>query len=143
MPGVRRAAHSSNDRGAAAVEFALVLPILLVLLFGLIDFGLAFTAKSTLTHAAREGVRVLALTNDPARVDATVRAAAVGLINPDTNLEVDTAASCVRGAEATVTARYEYTYLTPLADLLAMLPGPSTFGDSVELEATGVMRCGG
>jgi Flp pilus assembly protein TadG len=131
------------DKGAVAVEFALVLPILLVLLFGLIDFGLAYTAKSTLTHATREGVRVLALTRDPARVEPTVRAAAVGLVNPSANLDIDASTTCTRGEEATVTARYEYVYITPLAELLEMLPGTTTVGSSVDLEATGVMRCGG
>lgn len=132
-----------EDDGAAAVEFALILPMLLVLLCGLVDFGLAFTSKSTLTHATREGVRVLALTRDPARVEPIVRSAAVGLIDKDAALTVDPPASCERGKEATVTAHYVYDYITPLSELLELLPGNSDLGGSVKLTATGVMRCGG
>jgi Flp pilus assembly pilin Flp len=54
----------ADERGAAAVEFALVLPILLLLVFGIVEFGLAFNRWITVTHAAREGVRVYALSGD-------------------------------------------------------------------------------
>jgi len=45
------------ERGSQLVEFALVLPILLVLVFGIIDFGVALFDKAVITNAAREGVR--------------------------------------------------------------------------------------
>jgi Flp pilus assembly protein TadG len=55
-----------EDRGAAAVELALLLPLLLLFLVGVIDFGFAFNAQISLTHAGREGVRVEAIgTGDP------------------------------------------------------------------------------
>jgi len=56
---VRRA--GDRRRGAAIVEFAVVLPLLLVLLFGIIDFGWVFMVRQTLTNAAREGCRVAVL----------------------------------------------------------------------------------
>jgi Flp pilus assembly protein TadG len=43
--------------GAAAVEFALVLPLFLVLLFGVVEFGLIIYAKGIITQASREGAR--------------------------------------------------------------------------------------
>lgn len=46
-----------DERGAAAVEFALVAPILLILLFGVIRFGFVMSEKATVANAAREGVR--------------------------------------------------------------------------------------
>ncbi len=49
------------DRGAAAVEFALVVPALIVLIFGSIEFGLAVQARTMVGNAAREGVRVASL----------------------------------------------------------------------------------
>ncbi len=62
-------------RGAAIVEFAVVLPLLLALLFGIIDFGWVFMVRQTLTNAAREGVRVAILTTaTEADVLARVRA---------------------------------------------------------------------
>ncbi len=56
--------RKARDRGATAVEFALVLPLLLLLVFGIIDFGRALNAQITLTQAAREGARLEAL-GDP------------------------------------------------------------------------------
>jgi Flp pilus assembly protein TadG len=50
-------AHQDQD-GAAAVEFALLLPLLVVLLFGFIQFGTAFNTRIQATNAAREGARM-------------------------------------------------------------------------------------
>ena len=46
-----------DERGVAAVEFALVLPLLLILMFGIVEFGLAWYSKQVLTNASREGAR--------------------------------------------------------------------------------------
>lgn len=46
-----------DERGGAMVEFALVVPLLLVLMMGIIDFGRAWNVKQALTDAAREGAR--------------------------------------------------------------------------------------
>jgi len=65
----------TRRRGVAIVEFAVVLPFLLALLFGIIDFGWVFMVRQTLTNAAREGVRVAILTTaTEADVLARVRA---------------------------------------------------------------------
>ena len=50
-----------NEKGASAVEFALVLPIFIMLVFGIFQFGIAFNNWIALTHAAREGVRLAAV----------------------------------------------------------------------------------
>jgi len=47
-----------NEKGASAVEFALVLPIFLMLVFGIFQFGIAFNNWIAITHAAREGARL-------------------------------------------------------------------------------------
>jgi hypothetical protein len=49
------------EKGAELIEFALVFPLLLLLLFGIIDFGLLFQRYETVTNAAREGARVAVL----------------------------------------------------------------------------------
>ena len=49
---------ASRQRGSALIEFALVLPFLLVLTFAVVDLGRAFYVKSMLTSAAREGARM-------------------------------------------------------------------------------------
>lgn len=46
-----------SQRGASMVEFALVLPLLILLVFGIIEFGLALYDKAVLTNASREGAR--------------------------------------------------------------------------------------
>jgi len=61
MPWTRRApippAPGTDERGAALVEFALVLPLVIMLAFGTVTAGLTYNHKIDLTHAAREGAR--------------------------------------------------------------------------------------
>ena len=52
-----RNASIAGQRGASAVEFAIVLPVLLLLLFGTIEFGVLFFNKAVITNASREGAR--------------------------------------------------------------------------------------
>ena len=49
------------QRGAAAVEFAIVLPLLLMFIFGIIEFGILFYDKAVITNASREGARAASL----------------------------------------------------------------------------------
>ena len=51
----------SGERGASAVEFAIILPILVILVFGIVQFGIAFNKYISLTHAGREGSRLAAV----------------------------------------------------------------------------------
>lgn len=48
---------TNKEKGAAAVEFALVLPLLVLLMFGIIEFGLLLFNKQVITNASREGAR--------------------------------------------------------------------------------------
>ena len=54
---IRRALARRDQEGAAAVEFALLLPLLVLLLFGMIEFGFAFNSRIQATNAAREAAR--------------------------------------------------------------------------------------
>ena len=72
-----RPAHRA--RATAVVEFAVVLPLLLTILFGIIEYGYVFMVRQTLQHGAREGARLASLAtseapfaNVLARVDATM-----------------------------------------------------------------------
>ncbi len=47
----------NNEKGIAAIEFGLILPILLVLIMGIIDFGLLMTSRASMVSASREGAR--------------------------------------------------------------------------------------
>ena len=64
---IRKNKIIKSEKGASAVEFALILPILIILIFGIFEFAIAFNNYITITHAAREGAR----------------RAAVDLFNPD------------------------------------------------------------
>ena len=68
-----------RDRGATAVEVALLMPILLVLVMGIVDFGLALRAQITITQAAREGVRVAALKQTGAATRAQTAASGLAI----------------------------------------------------------------
>lgn len=63
QPGLRK-----NEVGAAAVEFALILPLLLLLVFGGVEFGLVLFNKQVITNASREAARagIIVVDKDPA-----------------------------------------------------------------------------
>lgn len=124
----------SNERGAAAVEFAIILPLLVLLLMGIIEFSRAYNAKEGLTYAVREGARELAINNDPDSAVAVTEARAIAL--DPAQLSVPTPAACPASPAATdtatVNATYSFAYNIPL------------WGSGIwTLEATGVMRCNG
>ena len=62
LPATSRRRHKGHlERGAAAVEMALVMPLLILMLMGIIDFGRIFNGEIQLSQAAREGARIAAL----------------------------------------------------------------------------------
>jgi Flp pilus assembly protein TadG len=132
----RLARNARQDRGAAAVEFALLLPVLLFLVFGIIDFGRALNAQITLTQAAREGARLAAL-GEPNVVSRT-RAAATGL-SPVTVTVTSCPAGAGVGVNAVVKASYSFSFVTPVNAIARMFG--SGFGSTMTLTAQGVMPC--
>ena len=93
-------------------EFALVLPILALLLFGVIQFGITFNHYLTLTDAVRAGARKAAvgrhLPDPPGSATAAVRSAATDLNQSQLNVSVTVNPGWAAGAEATVSADYPY-----------------------------------
>ena len=73
-----------DERGAAVVEFAIASVLLLVLLFGIIEFGYVLSFKQGLTQAAAEGARVGAVGGDSAAIAAAV-SKATGAFNKTCN----------------------------------------------------------
>jgi Flp pilus assembly protein TadG len=132
--------RKARDRGTAVVEFALVLPVLLLIVFGIIDFGRALNAQITLTEAAREGVRLAALGYSDAAIQARVAAAASGL----SGVTVTVAASCPPGAgpaaDAEVNVNYPFSFITPIGAVAGLIGG-SGLGAPITLTAQGVMPC--
>ena len=136
--------QNDSERGAAAVEFAILLPLLLMLVLGIMEFSRAYNAVATLSSAAREAVRVMAI------ADRTATAQAAAKVNATTAAK-NTAVSLQPGLQdnaiqfgtpcpstfptgtspqTTVSITYSLSTLTGIA-------GPFT------LTAKGAMLCGG
>ena len=70
--------RARTDRGAAAVEFAIVVPLLLLILFALVDFGRMFFVQVSLNAASREGARASSLGLGTTQVDSLVQDSSPG-----------------------------------------------------------------
>jgi Flp pilus assembly protein TadG len=101
-----------NEQGQTMTEFALVLPILVVLLFGIIQFGIAFNNYVTLTDAVRAGARKAAVSrnsSDPAGAcRAAILAAADNLDKTDLQQNLTCSSSWAPASDVTVSADYKY-----------------------------------
>ena len=64
-----------GQRGVSAVEFAILLPFLILLIFGAIEFSVLLYDKAVITNASREGARAGIVYNDPRVSDAMITAA--------------------------------------------------------------------
>ena len=120
-----------SERGAVAVEFALLAPVLVMLLLGIMEFGRPYNAQASLSSAAREGVRVMAISNDQAAARTAAKNAAVSLKPALTDANISFGlASCVPNAQMTITISYNLSTMTGVA-------GP------FPMKGTGAMLCGG
>src|SRR5688500_19254644 len=103
-----------GERGASAVEFAFIVPLLLSLVLGIAEFGHAFQVSGTLSAAAREGVRVMALQNDQAAARTAVRNAATSLDPALTDAQIAiTPAVCPQTGTGNVSVRLTISYPMP------------------------------
>lgn len=118
-----------TEVGQSLVEFAMVLPIFLLLLFALVDFGRGFYTWLVITNAAREGARAGAVQMDETGVRGKVRDAYCSNYPSDCSLEpgrmyVDTFnVQGDRGSEVRVEIRYDFEFVTPIGDLLKIVSG--------------------
>jgi Flp pilus assembly protein TadG len=116
------------------VEMAIVMPVLLLLLFGIIDFGRLLNAQIEVTEAAREGARAVSLGADPKpRIDAAVNGMTIR--NPIIQ-------SCPGGntkSDAVVTVQHDFVFITPLSDIAGMFGG--VLPTKITVTGKGVMPC--
>lgn len=126
-----------RDAGAAAVEMAIVLPLLVALVFGIIDLGRMLNAQIEISQAAREGVRLAALTEGNASY-ASMIGARVAAAAPNPGFQggaasvVGSPVTCPNASSlASVTVTYHFTGIF------------WRVGPGVDLRQTAVMRCGG
>jgi Flp pilus assembly protein TadG len=101
-----------EQRGQTMVEFALVLPLLCMILLGIVQFGIVFNDYLSLTDGVRAGARKAVVSRQLAQPDevakAAVRASAVDLDSSKLKIDVKASPGWDRGADVTVTASYPY-----------------------------------
>ncbi len=130
-----------TQKGIAAVEFALVLPILIVLAFGIIEFSLILYDKAVITNASREGARAGIVSQSPRMPDAEVTTIVdnycknylVTFGTPNNPVTAITRTGNSFGDELTVAVTYSYGFLV-LPGFITGMTGP------LNLTATTVMR---
>jgi len=121
----------ASERGAVAVEFAIVAPLLVMLLLGIMEFSRAYNAQATLSAAAREGVRVMAITSNATAARTAAENAAVSLQPALTDANISFgSATCTPNAQMTITITYSLSTMTGIAGPFAM-------------NGKGAMLCGG
>lgn len=141
-----------SQRGQSLVEFALVLPILLILLLGIVDFGMGLRAYVTLTNATREGARFAAVGNPagsyPADCTGSFGGSAVGRVCTTlSGLDLDGVQSVsveypdgqLPGNSVVVSADYQYEFITPLSAVAGFFSGGS-FAGHLDFSASSDMR---
>jgi Flp pilus assembly protein TadG len=124
---LRRGPGRDRSRGQALVEFALVVPVFILLVAGMIDFGMGLYSYMSIINAARDGARLGATACTVAPCSGPVSArvtAAAGGIRPTTTVACTTPAAgtvncatgtATRGDTITVTVAYTYHMIWPLA----------------------------
>ena len=132
-----------TERGASAVEFAIVLPVLFLVIAGIVDFGRYFFTQIQVTNAAREGARAAVVLPSPAASDMTAitQRALAGVAGvPSTAATVLTTcpAASPSNASVRVTAGFSWIIMGPAIQMVG-----GNWGLSGPVQATGVMRCGG
>jgi Flp pilus assembly protein TadG len=109
--------------------------LLLMLVFGIAEFGRMWLLQSSLAAAARDGARTMAVKNDQDEAEAAALAVFTAGEGPTTISINPPTGDCDSGGSATVTLTYDAAFMSGFFSPI--------FGDSVTLRGEGVMRCGG
>jgi len=101
---------AAGQRGAALIEFALVLPMLIVLTFLVVDFGRAFMVKNMLTQAAREGARQMAVLDSPDQARTTTKTVAKAAGLDSSRVTVTVTQPATDQVQVSVSAPFQWLY---------------------------------
>ena len=132
-----------SERGAALIETALTLPLLLLVTISAVEFGRAYQTWQVLTNAAREGARIAVL---PGVTDAAVQARVTAYMNAGQLTNAGGATITVTrntplgaGTASTVLLEYPFTFIVmqPVAQLVVK---GSTVGAPLTMGASAMMR---
>lgn len=127
-----------RDRGAAAVEFALVMPALVMIMFAIMEFGYAFFVQSSLAAAARVGDRNYAINWGTVGYSSSTATDLARSNTPDPSKVVSSTitTTCSNpGDQSTLTLTYQYHSLTGLLD--------GILGSDITMTGKASMACGG
>ncbi len=113
-----------TDAGQALVEFSLILPLMLLLLFALVDFGRGFYTWLVLTNAAREGARVGATQQPLDAIQTRITDASSGLEMSRMTMTIGNVQG-PRGQPITVDLTYDFVFVTPIGGILNIVSGGS------------------
>jgi len=116
---------NASQKGASAVEFALVLPLLVVITFGIIEFGMLIYNQQVITNASREGARAGILASSPRvsptgtnSIDSVVQNYCASHLvtfattkNPPTTSVTGYSANAAFGTDLSVQVSYQYSFL--------------------------------
>lgn len=108
----------TNKRGQAMVEFALILPIFVLLLMGILEFGLFFNSYINVTFASKEGARVAALDTSASNQFITTAVQASMPTTKNITVTVSPVAPRTTGLPVTVAVSVKHTFITPLISTL-------------------------
>ncbi|WP_096156532.1 MULTISPECIES: TadE/TadG family type IV pilus assembly protein [Bacillus] len=123
-----------NEKGQATVELAISLTVLLILLFGIVDFGRIFHAYLTMEHAGREAARMASVggTNEQIQIRFKDSAPSLQSNNISITISPTQAQQRTRGTYVTVEATYPVSFLFPAFK--------ATLGDPLYVRSKTVMR---
>jgi Flp pilus assembly protein TadG len=127
--------HKSNERGANLVEFAILAPLLILLLFGIIEFGWLFGQFNDVRHGAREGARFAAVNaGDNAAILDSVCSAMEGLTAGMSSIDVSWTDGVTVGSQSQITVTANVTSLSGLPLITTFLPSQLTSTVTFRLE---------
>jgi Flp pilus assembly protein TadG len=131
-----------SERGAALLETAITLPIIMLVAVGIFEFGRAYQTWQVLTNAAREGARVAVINGTtPEQIkEAVITYADIGgvtVTESQISLNQGKALGSWTGSEITVSYPFQFMVLGPIAKLVV---ADSKAGDALTMSAVAVMR---
>ncbi|WP_066314429.1 TadE/TadG family type IV pilus assembly protein [Bacillus sp. FJAT-29814] len=116
-----------SEKGQSMVEFALILPLLILMLFGIIDFGRIFHAYLTIDHAGREAARAASIGKDDTFIKQKAVDNGVSISLKGTNVAISPTGTKKSGDNVTITITYPINFLTPV---IGNVVGPITLKDT-------------
>jgi Flp pilus assembly protein TadG len=138
-----------DEKGGSAVEFAVIAPLLFLILFGIIEFGILLYDKAMITNASREGARAGIVYSSPNRISNAdiqnvvnnyLKTYLISLGSASTysvSISPNDRSGSAAGDPLSVTVNYQFRFLV-ISNLAAWFGGG--FGNSVNLSGTTVMR---